>query len=109
MFYEVNLDDETRVLLEGQASGALTKGGSGPNFVPDDALDNCIDLIRKVAEKLSADVAPVIDGSYCALDVSFSIRADGNGTVMIGQDPNCGQFHVTIRRPIIKRSSSASS
>jgi len=105
MFYEVNFDDETRILLEGQASGALAKGGGrgGLEFIPDTALDNCIDLIRKVAQKISTEVAPAIDGSYCAMDISFSIRADGNGTVMLGQDPNVGQFQVTIKRPILKR------
>jgi hypothetical protein len=103
MFYEVNFDSDTRVLLEGQASGALAKGGGGMDFIPDHALDNSIALIKRVAQKIATEVAPAIDGSYCAIDVAFSIRADGNGTVMIAQDPNLGQFHVTIRRPILKR------
>jgi hypothetical protein len=104
MFYEVNYNEDTRILLEGQASGALAKGGgAGKDFIPDDALDNCMDLIKKVAHRLSTDVAPTIDGTYCAMDVTFSIRADGNGTVMLGQDPSCGQFQVTIRRPVLKR------
>jgi hypothetical protein len=104
VFYEVNFDAETRVLLEGIASGALAKGGSGGmEFIPDTALDNSIALIKKVAQKIADEVAPSIDGSYCAIDIAFSIRADGNGTVMIGQDPSVGQFHVTIRRPILKR------
>lgn len=107
MFYEVDYDEDTRILLEGQASGALTKGGaSGPSFIPDKALTNTIDLIRLVASKVTSDVAPVIDGTYCSIDITFSIRADGNGTVMIAQDPSLGQFKITIKRPILKRSSS---
>ena len=106
MFYEVNYDEETRVLLEGQASGALTKGGgSGPSFIPDEALNNSIKLIKQVAQKVTSEIAPVVDGTYCAMDITFSVRADGNGTVMIAQDPSLGQFQVTIKRPILKRSS----
>lgn len=104
MFYEVNFDDETRVLFEGQASGAISKGGrAGNDMIPDDALDNSLDLLRKVATKLSTEVAPIVDGTYCSVEIEFGIRADGNGTVMIAQDPSIGQFRVTLRRPVIKR------
>lgn len=106
MFYEVNFDEETRIMFEGQASGAIAKGGTRNNFIPDDALDNCIDVMKKVAMRIATDVAPVVDGTVCAMEVEFGIRADGNGTVMIAQDPRIGQFRVVIKRPIIKKSSS---
>ncbi|MFK7931621.1 MAG: hypothetical protein AB8H79_25810 [Myxococcota bacterium] len=105
MFYEVNFDEETRIMFEGQASGAIAKGGQRNSFIPDDALDNCIDVMKKVAMRLATDVAPVIDGTVCSMEVEFGVRADGNGTVMIAQDPRLGQFRVVIKRPIIKRSS----
>jgi hypothetical protein len=103
VFYEVNFDEETRILLEGQASGAIAKGGGGNDFITDDALDNSIDLIQKIVARLSTEVMPAIDGQLCAMDVTFSIRADGNGTIMVAQTPEVGQFRVTIKRPVIKR------
>lgn len=105
MFYEVNFDEETRVLFEGQASGAIAKGGGGvgDNFIPDDALDNSLDLVRKVAMKVATEVSPSLDGTLCSMELEFGIRADGNGTVMIAQTPQLGQFRVTIKRPIIKK------
>jgi hypothetical protein len=105
VFYEVNFDEETRILFEGQASGAISKGGGGmgKNFIPDDALDNSLDLIRQVATKLATEVAPTLDGTLCSVELTFSVRADGNGTVMIAQDPSLGQFRVTLKRPVIKR------
>ena len=106
MFYEVNFDEETRVLLEGQASGAIAKGGSDTGFIPDDALDNSIDLIQKIVARMSTEVMPSIDGQLCSMEVSFSIRADGNGTIMLAQTPEAGQFRVTIKRPVIKRTTS---
>jgi len=106
MFYEVNFDEETRILFEGQASGAIAKGArGGPQFIPDDALDNSIDLIKKVALRIATDVAPVVDGTVCAMEIEFGIRADGNGAVMISQDPSIAQFRVVIKRPIVKRTS----
>jgi hypothetical protein len=103
MFYEVNFDDETRVLFEGQASGAITKGRGTSDFIPDDALDNVINLMRMVSIKVATEVAPTIDGTLCAFECEFGIRADGNGTVMISQDRNNAQFKITIKRPVIKR------
>lgn len=104
MFYEVNFDEETRVLFEGQASGALSKGSrGGPSFIPDDALDNSLDLAKKLALRVATDLAPVVDGTVCSMEVTFGIRADGNGTVMISQTPDIGQFKVVIKRPVIKR------
>lgn len=104
MFYEVNFDEETRIMFEGQASGAIAKGGrGGPSFIPDDALDNSLDLIKKVALRVATDVVPVIDGTVCSMEVEFGIRADGNGVVMLSQTPDIGQFKVTIKRPIVKR------
>ena len=106
MFYEVNFDEETRVLLEGQASGAIAKGGGSNDFITDDALDNSIDLIQKIVARLSTEVMPAVDGQLCSMDLSFSVRADGNGTIMIAQTPELGQFKVTIKRPVIKRTTS---
>jgi len=104
VFYEVNFDEETRIMFEGQASGAISKGTrGGPSFIPDDALDNSIDLIKKVALRIATDVAPVVDGTVCAMEIEFGIRADGNGVVMISQDPSIGQFRVTVKRPVVKR------
>lgn len=103
MFYEVNFDEETRVLMEGQASGAISKGGDSTDFIPDDALDNAIDLIQKVVARVSTEVMPAVDGQLCSMDLTFGVRADGNGTIMIAQTPELGQFKVTIKRPVIKR------
>lgn len=103
MFYEVNFDDETRIMFEGQASGAIAKGGQKTDFIPDDAFDNSIDLIKKVALRIATDVGPVVDGTVCSMEIEFGVRADGNGVVMLAQDPSIGQFRVVIKRPVIKR------
>ena len=84
MFYEVNFDEETRIMFEGQASGAIAKGSRGggtTNFIPDDALDNSLDLAKKVALRIATEVAPVVDGTVCSMEIEFGIRADGNGVV----------------------------
>lgn len=106
MFYEVNFDEETRILFEGQASGAISKGGNaGKDFIPDNALDNSLDLIKKVALRVATDVAPVVDGTVCSMEIEFGIRADGNGVCMLAQTPGIGQFRVVIKRPVVKRTS----
>jgi hypothetical protein len=97
VFYEVKVDDETHILMEGKASGALAKGNDGNNFLPFDAYANCIDIVRKVASSISSEVAPAMVGTGCTFEVQFAVRADGNGTVMLSQDPNNGQFQVTVK------------
>ena len=97
MFYEVKVDDETHILFEGMASGSLAKGSDGRNFIPMDAYKNSIDVIRKVASSIAKEVAPGMVGTGCTFDVQFAVRADGSGTVMLSQNPDHGQFRVTIK------------
>lgn len=97
MFYEVKVDDETHILFEGMASGTLAKGSDGRNFVPLDAYKGSIDIIRKVAANIAREVSPGMVGTGCTFDVQFSVRADGNGTVMLSQNPDHGQFRVTVK------------
>jgi len=103
VFFDVNFDEETRVLLEGAASGAIGKGAGGREAIPDHALDNMIDLVRRVSAKVGTEVAPVIDGTLCTFELTFGVRADGNGTVMIAGTPEAGQFRVTIKRPVVNK------
>ena len=97
MFYEVNLDDETQILLEGQASGAMSKGSDGRSrFLPMDAYKNLVGVIADVSSRLGRDLEERTQGTGVDWKVEFSVRADGNGTVMLGQDPTVGQFRVTL-------------
>ena len=97
MFYEVKVDDETHVMFEGMASGSLAKGSDGRSFIPIDAYKNSIDVIKTVAANVAREVAPGMVGTGCTFDVQFSVRADGNGAVMLAQNPDHGQFRVTIK------------
>ena len=97
MFYEVKVDDETHIMFEGMASGSLAKGRDGTDFIPIEAYQNSVDVIRKVASSIAKEVAPGMVGTGCTFDVQFSVRADGNGTVMLSQNPDHGQFRVTIK------------
>ena len=97
MLYEVKVDDETHILMEGKASDALAKGDSGHSFIPFDAFQNSVDIILKVSTAIAKDVAPAMVGTGCTFEVQYSVRADGNGTVMLCQDPDHGQFRVTIK------------
>ena len=99
MFYEVNLDDETQVLLEGQASGAMSKGGDGgKRYIPMDAFSNSMEVVTLVVKPLAEAMNQATQGSGCGYSVQFSVRADGNGAVMLAQTPDIGQFRITLTR-----------
>ena len=44
---------------------------------------NSIDVIKTVAANVAREVAPGMVGTGCTFDVQFSVRADGNGAVML--------------------------
>jgi hypothetical protein len=96
VFYEVDINEETQILLEGQASGALVKGRGGPSFMPSEAFKNSIDIIKLVASTVAKEVSPAMVGTGCTYEIEFSVRTDGNGTVMLAQDPSLGQFKVKV-------------
>lgn len=97
MFYEVDIGNDATILLEGQASGAIAKGGDGNYANPRDALKSSVEMIGQVAGVVASQVAPTMVGSGCTFEVEFGVRADGNGTVMLSQTPDIGQFRCVVK------------
>ena len=97
MFYQVRIDkdndnEDDMIMLEGEASGAIAKGGSGVSFFPEEAIVNSLDIIQVISEKLIREVSPTLKGTGASMQIEFSTRCDGNGATMIAQDMNRGQF-----------------
>jgi len=63
------------------------------------ALVNALDLAQTVSRHIAQTMKPALREHGMDAEVSFSIRADGNGAVMVAQDATRGQIacKLTIR------------
>ena len=96
MNYPTRLDDNTNILIEAPAAGGISKSQTGFSADPDGALTNALELIAQMARKLSVDVGNALDGTGMDFEVKFSVRADGNGIVMVSQHASEGQLQCTL-------------
>jgi hypothetical protein len=99
LFYPTYLDDDTMLLMEAEASGAFAKGEMEVRPVPEKATENAVQSAQLLAMYVTDKLKPVLIDRGVSAEVSFGIRCDGNGAVMIAQDLGKAQFtcKLTIR------------
>ncbi len=97
MFYPTLLDDNTQILIEAPASGAIGKSDLEVRPDPLRAVINCQELVGKIARGFATSVGNALDGTGMDFEVEFAVRADGNGSVMISQHTTEGQFICRIK------------
>lgn len=95
--FMTQVEGDTMMLLEAETSGAFAKSELEIRPNPMAAFDNSIDAIGRVgrilAERIQAQYAGTgIDSA----EVTFGIKIDGTGAVMISQENERSQFTVKI-------------
>lgn len=96
MFYATKIDDSTRILIESEHSGAFTKSDLEERPDPETAAIRMIETISRVGAAMARNITPGFEGTGCAWEVSFSVKADGFGSVMVASSPEAGQFKVSV-------------
>jgi hypothetical protein len=94
--YLTKIGDAT-VLLEAPASSAFAKGGNDVETDPRAAILNMVRTIKTVSAYMGSELMPVVRATGAAMEVSFNVRADMYGLVMISESTGVGQFQCTVR------------
>lgn len=97
MLFQSRLDENTYVLIDAETSGAFAKNDLGVEASPDKALGNILDLTGKLARGVSVQLAEQMKGLHGEVDVTFALKSDTFGQVMIAARPTDGQFTVNVR------------
>lgn len=88
---------DAQVLLEAPASGAFAKGSTDVEADPRTAIVNIVKTVKTVSAFMGTELMPVVRQTGAAMEVVFSVRADGYGLVMVSESISSGQFQVTVR------------
>jgi len=80
------------LLLEAETSGAFAKGELEERPVPEKATENAVRSAQLLAMYVADKLKPVLVDRGMAAEIAFGIRCDGNGSVMVAQDPARGQL-----------------
>lgn len=97
MFYITHLDDDTSLVLEAETSGAFAKSDLEVKPNPTKALINAVATARTFARFLANELGPTLKETGAEADITFSIKADSQGMVMIGMKPGEGQIHCSLK------------
>jgi hypothetical protein len=94
------LDDagEILMLLEAETTGAFTKSESEIESNPLQAFKMATKNSAIICRRLADSMAQGMAGSGCDFEVSFALKIDSAGGVMIGMTSDDGQFRVTVKR-----------
>ncbi|MBW1877673.1 MAG: hypothetical protein JRI25_07335 [Deltaproteobacteria bacterium] len=92
LFYPTYLDDDTVLLMETETSGAFMKSDLEERPEPEKATENAVKSAQLLAMYVADKLKPVLVDRGVAAEISFSIRCDGNGSVMVAQDSARGQL-----------------
>ena len=96
MFYATQLDKDTRILIEADATGAFTKSDLEDRPDPETAVQNAIKTVGKVGAALAQQVGAQFEGTGCAFEVTFSVKVDSYGAVMVATSPEAGQIKCAV-------------
>ena len=96
MFYQTKLDENTWVQVESEASGAFTKSDLDVRPDPETAVLKAVEQMEMVARFLAQKMTPAVREYGMDAEIAWSMRIDGNGSVMIGQDVARGQLRCTL-------------
>jgi hypothetical protein len=96
VFYITQLDEQTKLVLEAEASGAFAKSDLEVRPDPEKALVNAIDTARTLTRWLAHELGPTMREVGAEAQIAFSLKADSQGMVMIGMRPGDGQFQCTL-------------
>ena len=88
---------DTEILLEAPASSAFAKSSANNDADPRQAINNMVKAIKAIAAYMGPELMPVVRATGMAAEVSFNVRADMYGLVMISESTGVGQFAATLR------------
>ncbi|MFM2161126.1 MAG: hypothetical protein RLZZ383_638 [Pseudomonadota bacterium] len=88
---------DTEILLEAPASSAFAKSSANTDADPRQAINNMVKAIKAIAAYMGPELMPVVRATGMAAEVSFNVRADMYGLVMISESTGVGQFAATLR------------
>src|SRR5690606_34618187 len=92
LFYPTKLDEETMLLLEAEASGAFTKNDLEERPDPLSALIKAVGAAEKFSRFVAKTMKPALRENGMEAEITFGVRCDGFGSVMIAQDIAKGQL-----------------
>ena len=83
---------DAQILIEAPASGAFAKSASEVEADPRQAITNMVRTIKVVCGYLGEEIGPVARRSGATMEISFAVRADSYGLVMVSESTTIGQF-----------------
>lgn len=92
MFYPTQLDDDTMLYLETETSGAFAKSDLEVRPDPLSALKGAVDMAKTFSAYVAREIKPVLNQHQMYAEITFAVKCDGHGSVMIAMDKDKGQL-----------------
>ena len=95
--FVTQIEGDTMMMMEAETSGTFAKSDLEIKPNPMAAFDNAIDNASLMARVLSGKMSQALAGtSVESAEVSFGIKIDQAGSILIAQESDKAQFQVRI-------------
>ncbi len=97
--FMTELDDagEVRFLMEAETTGAFAKSDMEVRPNPLMAYKQSVNAISLMAARMAESIGASVAGTGVDAEVTFGIKIDSQGAVMISQQSSLCQFQCTLR------------
>ena len=98
MYFNANIGDNHKVLVEAQLQAAFNKSDDEDIWVREEAIMNSI----RIATEIGANAAKFLDEGFkdsaSSAEITFGIKMTSDGAVAVAMSPDGGQFKITIKQ-----------
>ncbi len=95
MILESRIDPKVLLLIDCESSAGIDKSeGGGAHNDPDKVLENVRSVVQSISSELAAGLSLTPAQS---VQIAFAVRVNGNGSVVVAQNLDGGQFQVTLK------------
>lgn len=97
--FMTELDDEGKVrfLIEAETTGAFAKADAEVRPNPLTAYKQSVKAIALMSERMAASIGTAVKGTGVDAEVTFGIKIDSGGAVMMSQQSSLCQIQCTLR------------
>lgn len=98
MLLDARIDDKTHVYIDCETAGGFAKSDAASEFDPEQAIDHIVRLSAAMALRLAAATDQLPADARSAIQLTFSVKVQGDGVVCIGRNADDGQVKVQVTR-----------
>jgi hypothetical protein len=98
VYFNANIGDNHKVLVEAQLEKSYNKSDGEDLWVREEAIMNSIRIAAEIGSSAAKFLDEGFKGGASSAEICFGIKMTSDGAVAISMNPDGGQFRITVKQ-----------